>query len=101
MDGKPKSIENYDELSPEIFKYSTEYQTVKIKKALEESWGLKTYSFHTRGFYASFNMTIKELAIKAEQLKKSNKDREYQALKKEAREEAIERLKGERSSHEL
>lgn len=93
MDGKLCSIKNLDELSPEIQKYSTEYQTVKIKKALEDSWGLKTYSFHTRGFYVSFNMTLEDLAFNAERLKQSNKNREYQAHKKEAREKALDRLK--------
>ena len=93
MDGKPCSIENYNELSPEIYKYSTEYQTVKIKKALEDSWGLTTYSFHTRGFYVSFELTLEELVYQAEKLKQSNKDREYQAHKKEAREKAYDRLK--------
>lgn len=92
MDGKPRSINDFDELSPRVKKYLNEYQARKIKKALENSWGLKTYSYHTRGFYISFKMNLVDLICVAEQLKKSYEDSDYKAQKKKAREKALEIL---------
>lgn len=94
MDGKRYTIKSYDELSTGIKKYANEYQLGKIKQALVDSWGLKTYSYHTRGFYISFDLTIKELALKAEMLRKSNIALDYKSQIKEAREEALEKIKG-------
>lgn len=55
MAGQSKAIKDINELPPEVLRYAKEYQIVKIKNELRLGWGLKHYSFHTRGFYVSFD----------------------------------------------
>ena len=61
MDGKPRSVMSVSELSASIHKFSNEYQITKIKKELEDSWHLVSYSKHFRGFYVSFKLTKEKL----------------------------------------
>lgn len=96
MDGKPCQIKSYDELSPVIKKYANEYRLGKIKQTLIDSWNLKTYSYHTRGFYVSFDKTLDDLIFKVEAIRKSNHVLDYKARVKEFRKEAVERLNGTR-----
>lgn len=87
MDGRAYSYP-IEELSPEIQKFSTEYQTRKIKCALVESWGLVTYSYHNRGFYISFTLDLNALAMIAEGKKLKSKVERQKAAVEEARRKA-------------
>ena len=55
-------------------KYSARYHIDKILIKLQEDWGLKLYSDHSRGFYLSFKNSLKSLAeislFKKEKIKK-------------------------------
>ena len=77
MDGKVKAVTELWELSESIKKYSTEYQTVKIKTELRNNWGLVTYSRYTRGFYVSFDLTLEQLVFEAEKRRKSTIEKKY------------------------
>jgi hypothetical protein len=79
MDGNPKTIKDFSELSPEIEKFSSEYQTKKIKRALRNGWGLVTYSRYCRGFYVSFKIPLMELILEAEKRRISTKEKQYKA----------------------
>jgi len=94
MDGKVKAVSEIWELSGSICRYSTEYQTVKIKNELRNNWGLITYSRYTRGFYVSYTLTIEQLVFEAEKQRKSVKERQYKEREKEAIKEALKRLSG-------
>lgn len=89
MDGKPCSVKDYTELSPEIFKYANEYQTKKIKRALSDGWGLVTYSQYIHGFYVSFTLSLDELVLIAEKNRKKNKDFKAKREADEARQKAL------------
>jgi hypothetical protein len=91
MDGKAESLE-VRELSEEIAKYTTEYQSKKIKHELIENWGLKHYSHYMRGFYVSFNMDLKDLIKQAEKKKKSYKAKQRRKEEANIRQEVIEQL---------
>lgn len=91
MDGKARSCE-FENLSPEIFKYHTEYQTKKIKAALVESWGLITYSKYHRGFYVSFTMKLEDLIYQAEKNRSSYKKKLQKQQENDAYEKAMARL---------
>lgn len=92
MDGKARSCD-FNELSKEVLKYANEYQTRKIKKALSDTWGLVTYSYHTRGFYISFSMKIDDLVFEAEKRRESFREKQRKDEVKMAREKALSRLK--------
>lgn len=89
MDGKSKTIEDVSELSPDVARYAKEYQTKKIKETLRNDWGLKYYSYHTRGFYVSFDLELGKLVFEAEKRKKKSKDNDYKRREREAREKAL------------
>ncbi|MEI7830753.1 MAG: hypothetical protein WCI31_13335, partial [Prolixibacteraceae bacterium] len=80
MDGKVKSIEDVSELSERVRYFAQEYQTLKIKRELQENWGLIYYAQQTRGFYFSFRLELKALIREA--LKRKRKTVESQRLKK-------------------
>lgn len=84
MAGLTASCKDLAVLPPEIFKYSNEYQTKKIKNALKLSWGLKTHSRYTRGFYVSFSLTLDSLVLEAEKRRQSTKEKAYKRLESEA-----------------
>lgn len=92
MDGKTKSVSEIWELSGIIQKYSTEYQTVKIKTELRNNWGLTTYGRYTRGFYVSYSLTLDQLVFEAEKRRKSTKEKQYKVAEKEAIRKAFEKL---------
>lgn len=74
MCGNAKAIKDVSELSEGVKKYANDYQTVKIKTALRDSWGLVTYSRYTRGFYVSFALDLPTLIMEAEKRRKSTKE---------------------------
>jgi hypothetical protein len=92
MDGNAKSITDLIELSEAMKPYGKEYQTVKIKTELRNSWGLTTYSRHTRGFYVSFDLTIEQLVFEAEKRRKSTKDKQYKQRENDAIKAALHKL---------
>ncbi|MDP2888953.1 MAG: hypothetical protein Q8P34_08305, partial [Bacteroidota bacterium] len=83
MSGNSKSIKDISELSEAVKKYANEYQTVKLKTALRDSWGLVTYSRYTRGFYVSFTLDLPALVMEAEKRRKSTKEKQYRQHEKE------------------
>ena len=93
MDGQIKSVDNLLLLSEEIRKYANEYQTKKIKTALRNNWGLITYSRHTRGFYVSFNISLKQLVLEAEKRRISTKEKQYKEQEKAIINEVLNQLK--------
>lgn len=92
MDGKNKSVEFFSELSGTMQNYAKEYQTVKIKTELRNNWGLVTYSRYTRGFYVSFSLTLEQMVFEAEMRRKSNKEKQYKELEKQAIKQAFLKL---------
>jgi len=92
MSGNSSSMKDYNELSEPILKYANEYQTVKIKNELRDSWGLNTYSRYTRGFYVSFTLELDALIFEAEKKRKSTKEKQYKQLEKDAVLKAMARL---------
>jgi hypothetical protein len=93
MDGKACKVNDFRELSDEVRKYSNEYQTKKIKAALQDGWGLCTYSRYTRGFYVSFKLPLKQLIYEAEKRRASTKHKQRKDQEKELVKEILEQLK--------
>jgi len=54
----------------------------RVLKELEESWHLKKFSHHHRGFFLSFDLKIDELA--AVVMEEKYKKQKYEQLKKQA-----------------
>jgi hypothetical protein len=92
MDGKCKQVNEYWELSPEIEKFSNEYQTKKIKTALRNGWELITYSRFCRGFYISFKISLGQLILEAEKRRISTKEKQYKAHEQETLKQVKELL---------
>ncbi|MBC7748655.1 MAG: hypothetical protein H7Z76_08810 [Methylotenera sp.] len=95
MDGNPKSVKDYSELSKEVRVFANEYQTRKIKTALRDNWGLVTYSRYTRGFYVSYSLTLEQLMYEAEKRRKSTIEKQNKVQEKEALKRVLERIKNE------
>jgi len=79
-------------INPMLKKYSSRYQLNKIKNELQLYWGLKYYANRTRGFYASFNMTLKDLAVEAERKNRKYKLKRLKEQINDARREATEQV---------
>ena len=92
MSGNSKAMIEYSELSGRVRHYANEYQTVKIKKALRESWGLVTYSHYTRGFFVSFTLDLKALITEAEIRRKSTKENQYRQFEKDTIKQVLQSL---------
>lgn len=90
MDGKLTSVIDYAYLSDEVRKYSTEYQTRKLRNELFDKWGL-VYC-QSRGFLASWSLTLDKLNEIA--VFNSAKSKEKYRIKQmnEARKRAILRI---------
>jgi hypothetical protein len=90
MDGKTGTIKDVSELSEEIRFFSQEYQTLKIKRELQENWGLVYYAQQTRGFYVSFKLGLKSLITEVMKRKKKSVDKQrinqLRTLEKEVQE---------------
>ena len=78
MDGKVKAVRDASELSEKLRFYTQEYQTLKIKRELQENWGLVYYAQQTRGFYVSFKLDLKSLITEA--MKRKRKTIEKQRI---------------------
>ena len=78
MDGKVKAVHEVSELSEKLRFYTQEYQTLKIKRELQENWGLVYYAQQTRGFYVSFKLDLKSLITEA--MKRKRKTIEKQRI---------------------
>lgn len=78
MDGKVKAVRDVSELSEKMRFFASEYQTLKIKRELQENWGLIYYAQQTRGFYVSFKLDLKSLI--AEAMKRKRKTIEKQRI---------------------
>lgn len=72
------------ELPSEIAKYKTERLTRKLKLELSLNWGLVTYSRYTRGFYASFTLSLEDLIYQAEKKRKTRLETEFKNKQKQA-----------------
>lgn len=92
MDGKTKSIKDSSELSDKVRFFSQEYQTLKIKRELQENWGLIYYAQHTRGFYVSFKLDLKSLILEAMKRKRQNADKERLSHVRSLESEVIQKL---------
>ena len=91
MDGNSKS-EDICYLSPELAKFSSHYQTRKIKDELIFAWNLITYSHHTRGFYVSFSLQLETLIFEEEKRRKSSLKKQLKIREKNARLQALKIL---------
>lgn len=96
MDGQVKKVE-IEALSKDIAKYcatkhKANYWAVKIKDEIY-GWGLKSYSWKTRGFYITTKLSIDELVFEAEKKRDSVKKAAMQNERKNARAIALERIK--------
>lgn len=96
MDGKSKSIKDFSLLSKEIFKYSNHYQSRKLKEELNLNWGIEIYSpKNSRGFYASYKMSIDDLIYQAEKRRKKNRIEKLKLEKQKAYSKAMDKLRRE------
>lgn len=92
MSGNSTAMKEYSELSGMVRRYANEYQTVKIKNALREGWGLVTYSRYTRGFFVSFTLDLKALITQAETRRKSTKETQYKQYEKDTLKAVLQSL---------
>lgn len=95
MDGRIKAAECPSELSKPLNTYSTRYQLTKIKNELRLSWGLLYYARRTRGYYASFKLTLEELIYVAEKRKKNLQIREIKKMENATLKRVLDQLKRE------
>jgi len=72
--------------------YRKRYHIDKLKRELQLKWKLNLYATNMRGYYASFTMSLKKLAIHAEAQKKKNQIEILKQAKVEARIEALRYL---------
>lgn len=72
-----------------IKKYSKQYHWGKIIMELQLHWGLKYYSYYTKGFYFSFRLTPERLAVYAEKHKVNVKIKAINQAKPQDRDNAI------------
>lgn len=93
MDGKRHSVKSIAELSPDIQRFTKEYQINKIRKELRNNWKLLYYHRKgTRKGYYSFTLSIDELVFQAEKKRKSTIDKIYKDQEQQAVYKAMERL---------
>ena len=91
MAGKA-TVKEIDTLPEPLKKYTNRYHLDKIKNELRNNWKLKVYGKHTRGFYVSFDLELKDLIFEAEKKRKKFIEKNYQSIEAEARKEALKRL---------
>jgi hypothetical protein len=76
MDGKVRAVKELSELSERMRFYSQDYQTLKIKRELQDNWGLVYYAQQTRGYYVSFRLDLKSLISEAVKRKRKSIDKQ-------------------------
>jgi len=84
--------EYFKTLPSNIAEWYEQKRFYKIKKALMLNWGLVYYSYHFRGFYFSFKLSIENLVKHAESNRVASKLKEIEEATKEARIKAIKEL---------
>ncbi len=94
MNGRAHS-QGFEWLPEVLQKYANEYQIKKIKNELKNSWGLKTYSRYTRGFYISFKLSLEQLMYEAEKKRIVSKRKQEQLAEKALLKKVMERLANE------
>jgi hypothetical protein len=85
-------VNSSQELPAEIAKFKTERLTRKLKLELSLNWGLVTYSRYTRGFYASFTLSLEDLIYQVEKKRKTRLEAEHKDKQKQAYEIAMAKL---------
>lgn len=91
MSGKINTIK-VEDLPPDLSKYLTERLTRKIKFELSNKWGLVTYSRYTRGFYASFTLSLEDLIYQAEIRRKTRIEKIQKEAEKQAYINAMKKI---------
>ena len=92
MDGKTRTIKDVSELSEELRFFTQEYQTLKIKRELQENWGLIYYAQQTRGFYVSFKLSLKSLITEVMKRKRKSIDQQRMVHLRTLEREVLEKL---------
>jgi len=77
MDGKVRAVKELSELSERMRFFTQEYQTLKIKRELQDNWGLVYYAQQTRGYYVSFRLDLKSLIAEAVKRKRKSIDKQW------------------------
>lgn len=83
-----------DPLPEWVKPYCSRYQLDKIKTELQLNWGLKLYGNHTRGFYISFSLSIKELIYQAELRRRKYNENKLKDEKEQARKMILQTING-------
>lgn len=92
MDGKSKSVEHIDELSPTLRSYCTRYKMDRIKSELVNNWKLVTYGYYTRGLYFSFKLNLETLITKVEQKRPTFLERDRRRKEVDVRDKIRDKL---------
>jgi len=103
MDGQNSAYKSVDELSPEIRKYSTEYQLRKIKDTFQkhgmfEYAGLVFYGRYVRGCWYAFGIPLHELMMHAELHKRKNRDKLLKAEREALLKKVLSSIKNKAES---
>lgn len=91
MAGHVHTVE-LDFIPKELRKYLGRYQSEKLRNELEANWGINTYGFRTRGFYASIDLPMKSLITQVEKNRKSRVEKQRLKTKQQLRKDVIYEL---------
>lgn len=80
-------------ISDQLSKYLLRYHFDKIIIELKLNWRLVYYSYHTRGFYISFDLSLEKLIEICETDRKSTKIKNMKNNENEIRKKVMENLK--------
>jgi len=94
MSGNTKTTNS---INNELIKHLTRYNFEKIITELKLNWNLKYYSYHTKGFYVSFKLTLEELMTKCEVNRQSNKIKNLKSKETEIRKKVIQKINNNNS----
>lgn len=89
MSGNTKTTTS---INDELRKHLTRYNFDKIITELKLNWNLKYYSYHTKGFYVSFELTLEQLMTKCEANRQSNKIKILKSNETEIRKKVIQKI---------
>ena len=93
MDGQSKCLSSFEGVSKFLAPYTTRHKRERIRNALEQSWGLKFYSYRMRGYLVSFKLSLDDLAYQGESGRKKYKDKKLKEEKTRARQKALDKIK--------
>lgn len=91
MDGHSSTVE-LNLISQELRPYLGRYQSEKLRNELEFNWGINTYGFRTRGFYASIDLPMKSLITQVEKNRESRIKKQRLKTKQQLRKDVISDL---------